>query len=119
MSEDTGKAVVKRRARVPAERAITAFKVQEIVNLAESKLIKVLKGETSLPERTVVNVALELYKRRVPQKVESEGQGNKMTVIKIVKNHQPSIQSQELEKLDMVDVAVDRVIEEKGINVGS
>lgn len=117
MSEDSKKVVTKRK--LPAERAITAFKVQEIVNLAENKLIAVLKGQTSLPERTVVNVALELYKRRVPQKVETEGQGNKLTVIKIVKNHLPSLQSQELEKLDMVDVAVDKVIEEKGIDVGS
>ncbi len=114
------KKVVKRK--LPAERAITAFKVQEIVNLSENMLIRVLKGQTSLPERTVVSVALELYKRRVPQKVESEGGGNKLTVIKIVKNHMPSKQSQELEKIDVVDAVeaeVDNIIESKGIDVRS
>lgn len=94
-----------------AERALKTLQIQEIVNLSESKLIQVLKGETKLPEKTVVNVALELYKRRVPTRVENENSGNKLTVIKIVKNHLPSKGSQEIEKIDAVDAEVDRVVQ--------
>jgi hypothetical protein len=102
----------------PAERAIHALKVQEIINLSENKLIQVLKGNTSLPERTVVSVALELYKRRVPAKVETEAQGNRLTVIKIIKNHMPSKQDKELEVIDAVDAEVDRVIDKLPVDNG-
>ena len=90
----------------PAERALTSFKIQEIINLSESVLIRVLKGETQLPFNTVATVALELYKRRVPAKVEADSSGNKLTVIKIVKNHVPV-----LDPKDTIDVTMDNIEE--------
>lgn len=64
--------------------------LQKVLDLSERKLINVLEGKTSLPERTVVNVALEIYKRRVPAKTEkAEEAGNKLTLIKVVKNFTP------------------------------
>ena len=89
-----------------AERVLKAQKIQQIINLSENQLIRVLRGETNLPLKTVVNVALELYKRRIPTKVENEGKAGQLTLIKIVKNHVP-------EKIDTVDIleeAVDGVL---------
>ncbi len=79
--------------------SVLAKKVSEIVQLSETHLIRVLKGETKLPEKVITQVALELYKRRVPQKVETTGDGSSITLIKIVKNHVPG---QEIK--DTVDV---------------
>ena len=89
-----------------AERVLKARKIQEIINLSESQLIKVLKGETSLPTKTVVNVALELYKRRIPTKVEQDGKAGALTLIKIQKNYIPP----EMDTVDVVEEAVDGVL---------
>jgi hypothetical protein len=97
----------------PAGRDLRTFKVQEIITLSENKLIEVLKGTTSLPEKKVVDVALELYKRRVPAKVESVEGGNKLTILKIVKNHVPIKQAETIDvTTDELDTTVDAVITE-------
>lgn len=78
---------------------LVAQRVKEVLKLSEAHLIKVLKGETKLPERVVTQVALELYKRRVPQSVEGNSGNNSITMIKIVKNHLPG----QVEK-DVMDI---------------
>ncbi len=86
-----------------AERTLKAFKVQEVINLSETILIRVLKEQTNLPFKTVANVALELYKRRVPAKTESVEGANKLTILKIVKNHVP------IKKAETIDVTTDNI----------
>lgn len=66
-----------------------AKRVQEILDLSEGKLLQVLQGKTKIPEKMVVQVALEIYKRRIPTKVENEHTGSQLTIVKIVKNHLP------------------------------
>jgi hypothetical protein len=90
----------------PAERALKAQKLQEIINLSEAQLIRVLKGETNLPLKMIVNVALELYKRRVPAKVEADSKQGQLTLIKIVKNHVPD----KITTIDSVQEAVDGIL---------
>lgn len=75
--------------------------IQKILDLSEHKLIQVLEGKTSLKERDVVNVALEIYKRKVPQETKRvEAAKNTLTMIKVVKNFNPS----NPESGDVVDV---------------
>jgi hypothetical protein len=90
---------------ITAARNLKTFKIQEIINLSENVLLRVLRGETNLPLKTVTNVALELYKRRVPAKTEGVEGGNKLTILKIVKNHIPP------EKVDTIDVTTDELEE--------
>ena len=113
---------VKRRRPIPkkpqryAERSLKAFKIQQIINLSEDKLIKVLEGKTKLDEKTVVNVALELYKRRVPTKVEGDKTGDKLTVIKVIKNHVPTKVVDTIDiTTDNIEKAADAVLERAGI----
>ena len=42
-----------------------------------------------MPQKEIVKIALELYKRRIPQHVEKTGEGSSLTMIKIIKNHVP------------------------------
>lgn len=64
-------------------------KAKKLLKLSETKLIEVLKGNTSLKEKDIVGVALELYKRRVPVAQDASSGRNQLTVVKIVKNHLP------------------------------
>lgn len=90
-------------------------RAKEVLQLSENKLIQVLKGETSLPERVVVTVALELYKRRIPTVQDGNTGSNSLMVIKIVKNHIPDkIQPEEIIDITKVDEFVDDKI--KAIN---
>ena len=87
----------------PADRALKAFKMQEVLNLSERHLLRILRGETNLSLKEVTSVALELYKRRVPAKVEGDGKQGQLTLIKIVKNHIP------IKTVDTIDVGVDDI----------
>jgi len=92
--------------------------IQKILDLSEAKLIQVLSGNTRLPERAVVNVALEIYKRRVPSKTEKAGnEGNSLTMIKVVKNFTPEGHDKPIEitsKSDQIeDLTTERVKEIK------
>ena len=64
-------------------------RAQKVLKLSEQKLIAALEGKTDLPEKEVMKIALELYKRRVPNQVEGTPGGNQLTLIKIIKNHVP------------------------------
>lgn len=64
-------------------------RAQKVLKLSEQKLIAALEGKTDLPEKEVMRIALELYKRRVPNQVEGPAAGNQLTLIKIIKNHVP------------------------------
>ena len=97
------------RGSRPAERAIKAMKIQQIINLSEHHLIRVLKGEMGVTIKDRTAVALELYKRRVPTKVENDSKQGQLTLIKIVKNHIP----QKLDTVDAVEEAVDGVLREQ------
>ena len=90
-----------------AEKIIKANRIQQIINLSETKLIQVLQGKVKgIGEKMITQVALELYKRRVPTKVESDGKGDSLTLIKIVKNHIP----EKLKQVETVEEAVDGVL---------
>lgn len=107
------KPIVKKKRKVgrPAERNLKVFKLQEILNLSESVLIRVLSGKTNLPLKTVVGVALELYKRRVPAKVEAAAGSNQLTIIKVVKNHIPIKEENQVDiTTDQIDNATEAVI---------
>lgn len=89
-----------------------AKRVQKILDLAEEKLINVLNGTTKVPEKLLVQVALEIYKRRIPQKVEPQEGANQLTVVKIVKNHLPNADG------DVVDItAASGKVEELADNI--
>jgi hypothetical protein len=99
------------RGSRPAERAIKAMKIQEIINLSEHHLIRVLKGEMGVSIKDRTNVALELYKRRVPTKVETDSKQGQFTLIKIVKNHIPVHQVTTTDiSTDQLEEAVDGVL---------
>jgi len=61
----------------------------EILELSEQRLLEALNGTWEIPARLKVQIALELYKRRVPIKVEGEGKTGNLTMIKIIKNFLP------------------------------
>ena len=113
---EENKVIVKRKigrpvGSRPAERALRTMKVQEIINLSEGVLLRVLKGETNLPLKMVAEVALELYKRRVPAKSEESGKEGQITMIKIIKNHIPSLGRGNINILpDEVDQAAEAII---------
>lgn len=109
MNEAPKRKVGRPKGSRSADIILKAKKIQEIINLSEAQLIKVLKGQTKLSEKTVVNVALELYKRRVPTKVESDGKGDSLTLIKIVKNHVP----EKLKQAEVIEEAVDGVLSKR------
>jgi hypothetical protein len=89
-------------------------RANEVLALSEEKLIKVLKGEVKLPERVIVQVALELYKRRIPQHVEGGGPANSLTIIKIVKNHLPNNSGETIDIGSIGSTEVlDKVVDEK------
>ena len=87
----------------PAERSLKAFKLQEVLNLSERHLLRILKGETNLSLKEVTQVALELYKRRVPTSVENDGKQGQLTLIKIIKNHVP------VKQVDTLDITTDAI----------
>ena len=103
MTELTKRKVGRPKGSRPAERALKSFKMQEVLNLSERHLIRILKGETNLSLKEVTSVALELYKRRVPAKVENDGKQGQLTLIKIVKNHIP------VKTKDTIDVTTDAI----------
>ena len=90
-------------------------RAKEILSLSEAHLVKVLRGETKLPERVVTQVALELYKKRIPQNVEANTGNNSITMIKIVKNHLPGKMENESEVLDVTPARHDlaQTVEDK------
>lgn len=88
------------------------MKAEEVLKLAEDKLIKVLSGETKVNEKIVIQVALELYKRRIPSKVEQMNEGNQLTIIKIVKNHTPTNSGETID-ITPLERAAEKVISEK------
>jgi len=81
-------------------------RANEVLALSENHIIKVLKGETKLPERVVTQVALELYKRRIPQHVEGNAGNSALTIIKVIKNHLPDNSGH---SVDIVDILAERV----------
>ncbi len=107
--------------RVPATtRALNSqldmvIKAKKVLLLSENKLIQVLEGKTKLPEKIVVQVALELYKRRIPMKIEKEvtGSSNNLTIIKVIKNHIPEAISKTTfdVNLDKVEMIAEKVLE--------
>jgi hypothetical protein len=65
-------------------------RAQEVLSLSEEILLEALTGKLNVSDRLRVSIALELYKRRVPIKIEEQKQsGNSLTMIKIVKNFLP------------------------------
>lgn len=98
---------------ITAGRDLRTFKVQEVITLSENILIRILKGDSNLPEKKVADIALELYKRRVPAKTESVEGGNKLTILKIVKNHIPPKQAETIDiSTDELEKVTDAVIAE-------
>jgi hypothetical protein len=89
-------------------------KAKEILKLSEAKIIKVLKGETTLPEKVVVDVALELYKRRIPTQIEGQAGNNSLTVVKIIKNHLPDSHGDVFD----IETHADEIAEKVGEIVG-
>ena len=92
-----------------------AMKVQEVLNLSEEKLIRVLRGETDLPESKVVSVALELYKKRIPQKMEGIQGQNQLTVVKIIKNHLPNHSGEvvDVDAISEVEKEAEKVVDDR------
>ena len=66
-----------------------AKRAQVIIDSSERVLLNALDGTTKLTDRVRVQVALEIYKKRIPQKVEQVETGQKLTLIKIIKNFIP------------------------------
>ena len=88
------------------------FKIErakKILKLSEKQIIRVLKGETDLKQKDITAVALELYKRRIPIHADKGAGSNKLTVIKIVKNHIPAGHKEFID-INEVDEATDAII---------
>ena len=94
-------------------------RAKKVLKLSEDKLIQVLEGKTKLPEKVVVNVALELYKRRIPQLAETNKERSQLAIIHIHKNHIPGTQGEiiditaESKELDEATDAKIRAINKK------
>lgn len=81
-------------------------RAEEVLRLSEQLIIEALNGTMQIDDKERLKVALELYKRRIPAKVESENTGNKLTMIKIVKNFLP----EQSDELSPIEVAAENVL---------
>ena len=107
--------------RVPAAtRALNSqlsmvIKAKKVLKLSEDKLIQALEGKLNIPDNVVVHVALELYKRRIPMKIEKEvtGSSNNLTIVKVFKNHIPDAVSKNTfdVNLDKVEILAEKALE--------
>ena len=88
-------------------------RAKEVLAKSEAYLLKVLDGKTKLPERVVAQVALELYKRRIPTTSDGNQGSNQLTIIKVVKNHMPDHEGDTVDielETNRIESAVDNKI---------